>query len=111
MAIEKKILKEGSGQSVEKGNTVKVHCIGTLQNGTKFWSSRDPDQDAYEFKVGEHKVIKGWDEGVVGMKQGEVAVLTVPPEAAYGVHGFAAWGIPPHATLIFELEILSIHAS
>ena len=79
-------------EQVEKGHMVKVHCTGTLQNGTKFWCSKDPDQDAFEFTVGEKRVIKGWDEGVIGMRQGEVAVLTIPPESAYGSQGFSAWG-------------------
>jgi len=97
-------------EQVEKGHMVKVHCTGTLQNGTKFWCSKDPDQDAFEFTVGEKRVIKGWDEGVIGMRQGEVAVLTIPPESAYGSQGFSAWGIPPHATLVFEIEVLSVRA-
>mmetsp|Transcript_58174 Transcript_58174/g.138478 ORF Transcript_58174/g.138478 Transcript_58174/m.138478 type:complete len:127 (-) Transcript_58174:78-458(-) len=109
-AVPKTILKEGTGAQVEEGMYVKVNCTGTLETGVKFWSTRDPDQDSFEFKAGEKEVIRGWDEAVVTMCVGEVASIVCLPEFAYGNTGFPAWGIPPGATLTFEIEVLSTRA-
>ena len=84
-----------------------MHYVGTLTNGNKFDSSRDRGQPL-RFVVGEGQVIKGWDEGLLGMKVGEKRKLTIPPELGYGSRG-AGGVIPPNATLIFETELVQIH--
>lgn len=71
-------------------------------------STKDPGQEPFAFQVGLGQVIKGWDEGVLGMKLGESARLTCSPDYAYGARGFPAWGIQPNSTLIFEIEVLKI---
>jgi FKBP-type peptidyl-prolyl cis-trans isomerase len=96
----------GDGAVASKGQTVSVHYTGWLENGTKFDSSKDRD-DPFEFKLGAGQVIRGWDEGVAGMKVGGVRRLTIPPQLGYGDRG-AGGVIPPKATLIFEVELLSI---
>jgi FKBP-type peptidyl-prolyl cis-trans isomerase 2 len=70
-------------------------------------ATKDPGQDTFTFTVGMGQVIKGWDEGVLGMAQGEVSRLTCSPDYAYGSGGFPAWGIMPNSELIFEIELLS----
>ena len=99
----------GSGPAAEAGQQVRVHYTGWLYNngvkGAKFDSSKDRG-DPFEFGLGEGMVIKGWDEGVMGMKTGEIARITCTPDYAYGAGGFPAWGIMPNATLIFEIELL-----
>lgn len=99
------ILKEGTGAEAKKGDTVSVHYTGTLTDGTKFDSSLDRGTP-FEFTLGGGQVIKGWDEGVVGMKIGEKRKLTISPEYGYGATGIGP--IPPNATLIFEVELLGI---
>ncbi len=96
----------GEGAVAAKGQTVSVHYTGWLENGTKFDSSKDRD-DPFEFKLGAGNVIRGWDEGVAGMKVGGVRRLTIPPHLGYGDRG-AGGVIPPRATLIFEVELLEI---
>lgn len=103
--LKKIDLKEGDGREAKKGDTVVVHYTGTLKDGTKFDSSRDQNKP-FEFKLGEGEVIKGWDEGVVGMKVGGQRKLVVPPELGYGKKGRGA--IPPDAELTFEVELLDI---
>ena len=103
MKIE--ILKEGTAKPAKNGDTVSVHYVGTLENGTKFDSSVDRGTP-FSFTLGIGQVIKGWDLGVVGMKVGEKRKLTIPPDLAYGATG--AGTIPPNATLIFEVELLDI---
>ena len=95
----------GEGDVASKGQTVSVHYTGWLENGTKFDSSKDRDEP-FEFKLGAGQVIRGWDEGVAGMKVGGVRRLPIPPQLGYGDRG-AGGVIPPKATLIFEVELLA----
>ena len=97
---------EGSGATAEAGQTVSVHYTGWLENGSKFDSSKDRN-DPFRFRLGGGMVIRGWDEGVQGMKVGGTRKLTIPPELGYGARG-AGGVIPPNATLIFEVELLDI---
>ena len=98
-------LKEGKGDEAKKGDVVQVHYTGWLTNGKKFDSS--VGKKPFEFKLGAREVIKGWDEGVAGMKVGGKRKLTIPPELGYGARG-AGGVIPANATLIFEVELLKI---
>lgn len=99
-------LEVGEGNEVKDGDTVSVHYTGTLIDGTKFDSSLDRGTP-FEFTVGAGQVIKGWDQGLVGMKVGGKRKLTIPPELGYGKQG-AGDDIPPNSTLIFEIELLEI---
>lgn len=98
--------KVGDGEEAKKGQVVRVHYTGYLTNGTKFDSSRDRGEP-FEFKLGAGMVIKGWDEGVAGMKVGGKRKLQIPPELGYGKRG-AGKVIPPDAELIFDVELLEI---
>jgi len=104
--VQIEILKEGTGAIAKKGDTVSVHYVGTLENGTKFDSSVDRGTP-FEFSLGAGQVIPGWDIGVEGMKVGEARKLVIPSELAYGSSG-AGNVIPPNATLIFEVQLLGI---
>ena len=105
MKIE--IITEGTGEEAKNKDTVTVHYVGTFENGNKFDSSIDRGIP-FSFILGAGRVIKGWDLGVLGMKVGEKRKLTIPPEFAYGATGTPGGPIPPNATLIFEVELLSI---
>ena len=98
-------IKVGEGREVKKGDTVVMHYNGTLTDGTQFDSSYDRGEP-YETVIGAGQVIAGWDEGVPGMKIGGKRRLTIPPDMGYGSSGSGP--IPPDATLIFEVELLSI---
>jgi FKBP-type peptidyl-prolyl cis-trans isomerase len=95
----------GTGQEVKSGDTVTVNYLGTLLDGTKFDSSYDRNQP-FTTQIGVGQVIKGWDEGIVGMKVGGKRKLTIPPALGYGDQ--AAGSIPPNSTLVFEVELLSV---
>jgi FKBP-type peptidyl-prolyl cis-trans isomerase FkpA len=99
-------IKEGTGDVASAGKSVSVHYTGWLTNGTKFDSSKDRGRP-FEFPLGGGRVIRGWDEGVQGMKVGGVRKLTIPPELGYGARG-AGGVIPPNATLVFEVELLQV---
>ena len=96
----------GSGAAAAAGQNVTVHYTGWLTNGTKFDSSKDRN-DPFVFPLGAGRVIKGWDEGVQGMKVGGKRKLTIPPALGYGARG-AGGVIPPNATLVFEVELLGV---
>jgi FKBP-type peptidyl-prolyl cis-trans isomerase len=96
----------GTGAEAQPGSTVSVHYTGWLTDGTKFDSSVDRNKP-YEFPLGQGHVIRGWDEGVSGMKVGGQRRLTIPPDLAYGENGSAPV-IPPNATLIFDVELLEV---
>ncbi len=99
-------LDAGTGAVAQSGQKAKVHYTGWLTNGQKFDSSKDRDEP-FEFTLGAGQVIKGWDEGVVGMKVGGKRKLTIPPALGYGARG-AGGVIPPSAELIFEVELLGV---
>jgi FKBP-type peptidyl-prolyl cis-trans isomerase len=100
----------GTGAEAKAGQEVSVHYTGWLfyggERGKKFDSSKDRGEP-FEFPLGAGHVIKGWDEGVAGMKVGGTRVLTIPPALGYGARG-AGGAIPPNATLIFEVELLGV---
>lgn len=109
LAYEDKVV--GQGAEATAGRNVRVHYTGWLQDsaqpegrGRKFDSSKDRN-DPFEFSLGAGMVIRGWDEGVQGMKEGGTRVLTIPPALGYGARG-AGGVIPPNATLVFEVELL-----
>jgi FKBP-type peptidyl-prolyl cis-trans isomerase FkpA len=111
--LQKIDVKPGTGAEAAKGQTVVVHYTGWLydpaaagQKGRKFDSSRDA-QGPFSFSLGAGRVIRGWDEGVAGMKVGGQRTLIIPPDMAYGSRG-AGGVIPPDATLIFDVELLEI---
>ena len=99
-------LKAGTGETAVKGQMVRVHYTGWLTDGKKFDSSVDRGEP-FEFSLGAGEVIKGWDEGVAGMKVDGLRQLRIPPELGYGARG-AGSAIPPNATLIFEVKLLGV---
>jgi len=99
-------LVEGDGAIAAAGQTVSVHYTGWLTDGTKFDSSKDRNEP-FEFALGKGWVIRGWDEGVQGMKIGGTRKLTIPADLGYGARG-AGGVIPPNATLVFEVELLDL---
>ena len=104
LAIEE--LTVGSGSEAQSGQKVSVHYTGTLTDGKKFDSSHDRGQP-FSFTLGAGQVIKGWDQGVAGMRTGGKRKLTIPPHLGYGARGFPPV-IPPNATLVFEVELLDV---
>jgi FKBP-type peptidyl-prolyl cis-trans isomerase FkpA len=103
------VLQEGKKDApvAKSGDTVVVHYTGWLTNGTKFDSSLDRNQP-FDFRLGQGMVIKGWDEGVAGMKVGEKRKLVIPSELGYGERGAGGGQIPPNSTLVFEVELLEL---
>jgi len=99
-------LVAGDGAEAQAGQQVSVHYTGWLTDGSKFDSSLDRN-DPFQFALGAGRVIRGWDEGVQGMKIGGKRKLTIPPQLGYGAQG-AGGVIPPNATLVFEVELLEI---
>lgn len=101
------VMAEGEGPTPEAGNLIGAHYTGWLLDGTKFDSSRDLGKPL-QFPIGQGRVIRGWDEGLMSMSVGERRVLIIPPELAYGERGTPGGPIPPGATLIFDVELMSI---
>ena len=106
LGVHFEVLKHGTGAAVKQGNVVRVHYTGWLEDGTKFDSSVDRNEP-FSFRVGGGEVIPGWDEALLTMKVGGKSRFTIPPELGYGRRG-AGGIIPPNATLIFEIELLSV---
>ena len=100
-------LAEGTGRQAMKGDTIAAHYTGWLEDGTKFDSSLDRGEPL-EFVCGVGMVIKGWDMGVVGMREGQKRRLTIPAHLGYGAYGVPGC-IPPNATLIFEVELVKVY--
>jgi peptidylprolyl isomerase len=97
-------LECGTGPEAETGDTVSVHYTGTLEDGTVFGSSEGGQP--FGLRLGSGMVIQGWEEGLVGMREGGRRELTIPPELAYGAEGRE--GIPPNSTWIFEVELVEL---
>jgi FKBP-type peptidyl-prolyl cis-trans isomerase len=98
-------IKPGTGQEAKRGDHVKVHYTGWLTSGKKFDSS--VGGKPFDFRIGNGDVIKGWEEGVTGMKIGGKRQLKIPPDLAYGKDGYPG-AIPPNATLIFDIQLIGI---
>jgi FKBP-type peptidyl-prolyl cis-trans isomerase len=108
MELKIETTQKGSGERVVKnGDTISVQYTGKLTDGTKFDSSYDHGGQPFTFTVGAGRVIKGWDQGFLGAQVGEKRTLTIPPSLGYGANG-AGGVIPPNATLIFDVELVSI---
>jgi peptidylprolyl isomerase len=99
-------LKLGTGDEAATGKVVVVHYVGRLEDGTKFDSSRDSDRP-FTFRLGAGDAIKGWDEGLVGMKVGGKRRLIIPPELGFGKQGVGSV-VPPNAVLYYEFELLEV---
>ena len=95
----------GTGKTAERGNTVKVHYTGWLTTGKKFDSS--VGGAPFQFRIGAHQVIQGWEEGVAGMKVGGKRQLRIPSDLAYGQKGYPGV-IPPNATLVFDVQLIDV---
>ena len=103
--FNKEIIEQGTGEPAQEGETVTVHYTGTLLDGTKFDSSVDRGTP-FSFTLGQGRVIKGWEMGLLGAKKGEKMKLVIPSDLAYGDTGKGP--IPPKATLMFEIQVLGI---
>lgn len=99
-------LSVGQGAEATPGQTVSVHYTGRLTDGSKFDSSLDRGRP-FSFQLGAGQVIRGWDQGIAGMKIGGKRRLTIPADLGYGAHGYPPV-IPPNATLVFEVELLGV---
>lgn len=99
------VLVPGDGDEAKAGDKITVHYVGTFLDGGVFDSSRAKDQP-FSFWVGEHQVIQGWDDGILGMREGETRRLTVPPALGYGSEPKP--GIPPNSWLVFEVELIDV---
>jgi FKBP-type peptidyl-prolyl cis-trans isomerase len=99
-------IKVGTGQAAKEGSHVRVHYTGWLTTGKKFDSSVDAGKP-FDFTIGNGDVIKGWEEGVAGMKVGGKRQLRIPPELGYGANGYPG-SIPANATLIFDIQLLQV---
>ena len=99
--------KVGTGPEAKSGQMAVVHYTGWLTDGKKFDSSKDRGQP-FSFPLGGGRVIKGWDEGVQGMKVGGTRKLTIPANLGYGAQGTPGGPIPPNATLVFEVDLLEL---
>jgi FKBP-type peptidyl-prolyl cis-trans isomerase len=98
--------KIGTGVAVKKGDTVEINYVGTLTNGKKFDASADHGGKPFVTQIGVGQVIKGWDEGIIGMKVGGKRKLVIPPSLGYGDQ--AVGSIPANSTLIFQVELVGI---
>lgn len=98
-------VKVGTGEMAQAGDTVSAHYVGRLENGQVFDSSRDRGQPI-QFVLGTGRVIRGWDEGIVGMREGGTRILTIAPDFGYGSQAIGA--IPANSTLIFEVELVGV---
>ena len=106
--VKYETVKEGTGPELKPGQKAAIHYVGKLEDGTEFDSTRSKQPPKpMEVSIGVTSLIKGWDEGIPGMKVGEVRKLTIPPEMGYGKQGFGDT-IPAGATLIFEVELVEI---
>lgn len=104
--VKYETIKAGNGDQAKTGQQVRVHYVGKLDNGVTFDSSRERGTP-FTFQLGAGGVIKGWEQGIPGMKVGEVRRLTIPPEMGYGPQGHPP-SIPGGATLVFEVELLGV---
>src|ERR1700722_1049744 len=100
-------IRVGNGETAKEGSRVRVHYTGWLPNGKKFDSSVDAGTP-FDFRIGNGEVIKGWEEGITGMRVGGKRQLHIPPSLAYGADGTPDGSIPPNATLIFDIHLLAI---
>lgn len=105
--MEIRDLVQGTGRVAVSGDTVSVHYTGWLENGTEFDSSY-PRGAPFTLEIGAGRVIEGWDYGLEGMRQGGLRQLVIPSRLGYGAQGTGGGAIPPHATLIFEIELIQI---
>jgi FKBP-type peptidyl-prolyl cis-trans isomerase len=100
-------IRVGNGETAKEGSHVRVHYTGWLTTGKKFDSSVDAGKP-FDFTIGNGEVIKGWDEGVSGMRVGGKRQLRIPPNLGYGAEGTPGGPIPPNATLIFDVQLLAV---
>jgi FKBP-type peptidyl-prolyl cis-trans isomerase len=97
----------GKGTEAKSGDEVSAHYVGTLLDGKEFDASKKHGSEPFKFTLGQGRVIKGWDHGIVGMKVGGKRKLVIPPSLAYGARGVGGT-IPPNATLVFEVELVDV---